>query len=184
MAESQRLAGLLLDSFFDWGNGGLYPYASDGEQLLTRSKEVYDGAMPSGNAVAALVFSRLARLTGEARWLDAARLQFSYLAGALESYPAGHSFTMLTFLEELWPSAELVCTAKTVPAELTAFLRREPRPEMSVLVKTPENQEALSTLAPFTKAYPVLNHEVRYYLCRNGACTKPTTSISELEFLL
>ena len=98
MAESQRLAGLLLDSFFDWGNGGLYPYASDGEQLLTRSKEVYDGAMPSDNAVGSLVFSRLARLTGETRWREAARLQFSYLAGAVMSYPAGHIFTMLALL--------------------------------------------------------------------------------------
>lgn len=184
LAESQRLAGLLLDVFFDQENGGLYPYSSEGEQLLTRSKEVYDGAIPSGNAVAALLFSRLARLTGEARWREAAHLQFSYMAGAVESYPAGHGFTMLTLLEELWPSAELVCTANEVPAELTDFLRREPRPEMSVLVKTPKNQEALSTLAPFTEAYPVLNHEVRYYLCRNGACTKPTASISELEFLL
>jgi len=184
LAESQRLAGLLLDFFFDRENGGLYPYSSDGEQLLTRSKEVYDGAMPSGNAVAALVFSRLARLTGKVRWQEAARLQFSYLAGVVESYPAGYSFTMLTLLEELWPSAELVCTANEVPAELITFLRQKPRPEMSVLVKTPENQEALSTLAPFTEAYPVLNHEVRYYLCRNGACTKPTASISELEFLL
>lgn len=184
LVESQRLAGLLLEFFFDRENGGLYPYASDGEQLLTRSKEVYDGAMPSGNAVAALVFSRLARLTGEMRWREAFRLQLSYLAGAVEAYPAGHSFTMLTLLEELWPSAELVCTAREVPAELIAFLRREPRPEMSVLVKTSENQAALSTLAPFTEAYPVLSHETRYYLCQNGACTKPTDNISELESLL
>ena len=43
--------------------GGFYPYASDGEQLLTRTKEAYDGAMPSGNSAAALVLSRLSRLT-------------------------------------------------------------------------------------------------------------------------
>ena len=181
LAESQRMAGLLLDFFFDKEHGGLYPYASDGEQLLTRSKEVYDGAMPSGNAVAALVFSRLARLTGETRWRETARLQFSYLAGAVKSYPTGHSFTMLTLLEELWPSAELICTANEVPAELTVFLRREPRSEMSVLVKTPENQEVLSTIAPFTQSYPISNHEARYYLCRNGACTQPTANLSELE---
>lgn len=181
LAESQRMAGLLLDFFFDKEHGGLYPYASDGEQLLTRSKEVYDGAMPSGNAVAALVFSRLARLTGETRWRETARLQFSYLAGAVKSYPTGHSFTMLTLLEELWPSAELICTASEVPAELTVFLRREPRSEMSVLVKTPENQEVLSTIAPFTQSYPISNHEARYYLCRNGACTQPTANLSELE---
>ena len=182
LSNAQRLAGLLLDFFFDHEHGGLYPYAIDGEQLLTRSKEVYDGAMPSGNAVAALVFSRLARLTGEARWQEAAQLQFSYLATAVESYPAGHSFTMLALLEELWPSAELVCTCKEIPAELTVCLRQEARPELSVLVKTPENQEALAALAPFTAEYPVGDDGARYYLCKNGTCTRPVDSISELKW--
>lgn len=184
LEKSQHLAGLLLDHFFDREHGGLYPYASDGEQLLTRSKEVYDGAMPSGNAVAALVFSRLARLTGETKWREATRLQLSYLSAAVEAYPVGHSFTMLTLLEELWPSMELVCTADRVPAELTAFLRRNPHPEMSVLVKTPENQDRLSALAPFTQAYPVSSHETLYYLCQNGACSQPVSNISELESLI
>ena len=79
------LADCLLELFFDREHGGFYPYASDGEQLLTRTKEAYDGAMPSGNAMAALVLSRLARITGEGRWREAAELQLSWLAGAAPS---------------------------------------------------------------------------------------------------
>ena len=66
LARAVGLADQLLELFFDRERGGFYPYASDGEQLLTRTKEAYDGAMPSGNSAAALVLSRLARLTGEA----------------------------------------------------------------------------------------------------------------------
>ena len=108
LAEAQRLTECMLTHFFDEENGGFYPYASDGEQLITRTKETYDGAMPSGNSVAALVLSRLARLTGNGRIRTAADLQLSYLAGASREYPAGYGFAMLAFLEELWPSAELV----------------------------------------------------------------------------
>ena len=89
---------------------------------------------------------------------------------------------MLALLEELWPSAELVCTAKEVPEELPAILRQEARPELSVLVKTPDNQEALAAVAPFTAAYPIPNHGARYYLCQNGACSKPENSISNLKW--
>ena len=128
LARSTELADHLLEFFFDWERGGFYPYALDGEQLLTRTKEAYDGAMPSGNSVAALVLSRLVRLTGETRWRKAADLQLSWLAGAARDYPAGHSFTMLTFLEELWPSAELVVTAQETPDELQAFLRETSHP--------------------------------------------------------
>ena len=49
-------------------HGGFYFYASDAEQLLTRPKEFYDGALPSGNAVATLVLVRLAALTNEPDW--------------------------------------------------------------------------------------------------------------------
>ena len=181
LAEAQRLTDLLLEFFFDDEHGGFYPYASDGEQLLTRTKEVYDGAMPSGNAVAALVLSRLSRLTGDSRLQEASEKQFSYLAGAVAQYPAGHSFSMLAMLETLWPTAELVCTGEAVPSALLDLLRKQTHPGLTILVKTPDNQDALSTLAPFTEVYPIPTEETRYYLCRNGACAAPVADISKLK---
>ena len=37
--------------FWDSANGGFFFTPDDGEKLLTRSKEFYDGAIPSGNSV-------------------------------------------------------------------------------------------------------------------------------------
>ena len=184
LEEAIRLAGLLLELFFDEERGGFYPYAGDGEQLITRSKETYDGAMPSGNAVAALVLSRLARLTGEPHWRQAAELQLQYLAGAIRDYPAGHSFALLTLLEELWPSAELVCAAEELPEELSTFLREKSRPGLTVLVKTVKNQERLAALALFSAEYPIPPSGVRYYLCQGGACKNPVRTIEELRNLM
>lgn len=184
LARAAELTGCLLEFFFDWEHGGFYPYASDGEQLLTRTKEAYDGAMPSGNSMAALVLSWLARLTGETHWREAAELQLSWLAGAARGYPAGHSFAMLAFLEELWPTMELVVAAQGTPEELQTFLRENPRPELTVLVKTRSSAGMLAAVAPFIRDYPVPEHGARYYLCRNGICTQPVGSISELETLL
>lgn len=184
LTRAESLADRLLDRFFDGEHGGFYPYASDGEQLLTRTKEAYDGAMPSGNSVAALVLSRLARLTGEARWREAADLQLRWLTGAAESYPAGHGFATLAFLEELWPTAELVVTAREMPEELQAVLREISHPGLTVLVKTPTGADALTAAAPFTEDYPIPERGARYYLCRGGACARPVDTISELEALL
>lgn len=183
LARAAELTGQLLERFFDWEHGGFYPYASDGEQLLTRIKETYNGAMPSGNSMAALVLSRLARLTGEGQWREAADRQLRWLAGAAGDYPAGHSFAMLAVLEELWPSAELVAAAREIPEELRAFLRKTIHPELATLVKTPEDADSLAVVAPFTKDYPIPEQGVRYYLCRNGACAQPMDRISELETL-
>ena len=183
LARAAELAEGLLKLFFDWERGGFYPYASNGEQLLTRTKEAYDGAMPSGNSVAALVLSRLARLTGAERWREAAKLQLSWLAGAAGDYPAGHSFAMLAFEEELRPTMELVVTAQGVPEELQAFLRGNPRRSLTVLVKTPDSAGMLAALAPFVKDYPIPERGARYYLCQNGTCVRPVESVTALSAL-
>ena len=56
----------MLAHFWDKQNDGLYMTADDSEKLLIRSKPIYDGAIPSGNSVAAMNLLRLAdiRRTG------------------------------------------------------------------------------------------------------------------------
>ena len=180
LENALRLAGQLAELFLDQTNGGCYPYAADDEQLITRTKEAYDGAMPSGNSVAALVFSRLARLTGDVYWKRMAELQAGWLAGAASETPMGHGFTMLALLEELWPTAELVCAAEKIPAELTDYLRRTGVPGLTVLVKTPDNAQRLSALAAFTRDYPIPQQGARYYFCQKGVCAAPVDQIAEL----
>ena len=89
----------------------------------------------------------------------------------------------MALLEELWPTAELVCTAQEEPQELLALLAREAPPGLTVLLKTPESQDVLAKLAPFTQPYPIPDQGARYYLCRNGACAQPVDSIEQLQLL-
>lgn len=178
------VAGRMLELFFDADQGGFYPYAFDAEQLITRKKGSYGGAMPSGNAAAALVLSRLARLTGETRWQTAADRQMAWLAGAMAEHPAGDGLGLLALMEELWPSAELVCTASRPPESLLRFLRQTPRDRWTVLLKTPVNAARLAAAAPFTAGYPILAAGSRYYLCRGKTCAEPVETIEDLEKLL
>lgn len=171
------LGDQLLVEFFDAERGGFYPYSERGEQLLTRTKDLEDGAMPSGNGMAALVLSRLGRLTGEARFIEAEERQLRYLAGAIERYPGACCVSLLAMLEYLEPTEELVVCAPKLPIVLTEYLRAEPRQNLTVLLKTPETAKALSTLAPFTTAYPIPETDAMYYRCRNGACERPTTEL-------
>ena len=62
-----RLQEDLTKHFWDKENGGYYFTPDDGEDLIVREKESYDGAIPSGNSVAMLNMVRLSRLTGKCR---------------------------------------------------------------------------------------------------------------------
>ncbi|NLL45275.1 MAG: thioredoxin domain-containing protein [Clostridiales bacterium] len=169
--------------FEDPENGGYYMYASDSEQLISRPKEVYDGAMPSGNSAAALVLNRLALLTGDGKLNEAADRQLRFISGSVGGYPTGHGFALLALTSSLYQSSELICASsgRDAPEELIEFLRKRSYPNLTTLVKTAENEPILSEILPFSAEYPIPENGSLYYLCRNRSCSSPTESIKELE---
>ncbi len=68
--EARATADTMLDWFFDPGLGGLYTTAEDGEQLISRQKDIADNSTPSANSSAAIALLRLAALTGELRYAN------------------------------------------------------------------------------------------------------------------
>ncbi len=167
---------------FEDSQGGYFMTAADSEQLIARPKETYDGAIPSGNSVAAMVLQRLAALTGETKWQDAAQRQMSFLAASIGEYPASSCFGVLAMMDALYPHRELVCTVKDgLPDELLQYLKENPAEDIQVLLKTESNAEALAQCAPFTQDYPIPKTGAMYYLCENGACKAPVKSFLELS---
>ncbi|NMB27539.1 MAG: thioredoxin domain-containing protein, partial [Tissierellia bacterium] len=60
---SKKLNDNMLEMFWDEKNGGLFYYSNISEQLILKSKDIYDGAIPSGNSIAALNLIKLYEIT-------------------------------------------------------------------------------------------------------------------------
>ena len=175
-----RRAGQMLRFFEDENAGGYFINAWDAAQLIARPKEMYDGAMPSGNSVAAMALQKLAALTGEVKWQGAAERQLRYCAREAYEYPAGCSFALLAMAEAIYPHRDLVCAVSgDISEELMEQFEKLPVYGMEILVKTRENADALAECAPFTAKYPLPKEGVMYYLCENGVCQAP---VRELNF--
>lgn len=183
LRRAAQIAEQILELFSSAEQGGLYLTADDSEQLISRPKEVYDGAIPSGNSVAGEVFVRLAALTGEERWRQAGERQIRFLAGWVKEYPAGYGMSLIALSSVLYPSQELVCTAQGEEAfgEVRDFLRRHSLPNLTVLLKCLKNERELAAVAPFTAEYPLPQEGVRYYLCQNGACAAPVQELDAVK---
>lgn len=178
-----QISRFMVNLFGDEEGGGLYFYASDAEKLLTRPKEVYDGALPSGNSMAAYIFIQLEHLTGETVWAEQSSQQLKFLAGRIRDYPAGYSFSLLSMLEELYAYRDLVCTAQSMEEiePLKEKLRESWCGNLAALVKTNGNKERIVTIAPFTTDYLIKEDGALYYLCQDGACMPPTDDLEKLE---
>lgn len=177
IASAQALAGQLLEDFAD-EKGGFFRTSRGAEKLFIRPKEVYDGALPSGNSAAALLFEELFRLTGKELWREAAEKQLGYICSACARVPAGCAFGYLAMLRYVYGGRELVCVLPSgeLPESFKAVLGRY-APELTVLVKDPENGELLSQLAPFTADMQPQKGKAACYICQNGACSLPVTEL-------
>jgi uncharacterized protein YyaL (SSP411 family) len=98
-----QLGDVLLGKFEDTQDGGFFFTAHDHETLIHRPKPGHDNATPSGNGVAAFALNRLAYLTGEMRFRDAAERTLALYAPQIARHPAGFGSLIATLEETLVP---------------------------------------------------------------------------------
>jgi uncharacterized protein YyaL (SSP411 family) len=183
-----RLQEDLTKHFWDKENGGYYFTPDDGEDLIVREKESYDGAIPSGNSVAMLNLVRLSRLTGSAE-LERQAVDISRaLESSVGRVPVGHTHFMMALGFLLYPAYEIVVAgrAKANDTELMLrALREHFLPNAVVLLCSPEDESSdIASIAPFTKDLKPVNNKATAYVCTNFACHSPTTDVDKMLRLL
>jgi uncharacterized protein YyaL (SSP411 family) len=176
------------ERFWDEDGGGYFFTADDAEQLLVRQKEVYDGAMPSGNSVATANLVRLARLTGRSDFDQQADALARAFADQLNSAPSAHTHLISAVQLARAPSLEIVIAgeAGTEDTErLLEVVRELYLPQAVILlVSDGEDGQRVRKLAPFTESYSSVDDKPAAYVCRNYACKLPTSEPEELAQLL
>ncbi|WP_274365274.1 thioredoxin domain-containing protein [Paenibacillus thermotolerans] len=168
--------------FWDDAEGGFFFAGEDAEQLFTRLKEVYDGALPSGNSAMAYNLLRLSRLTGDTSFADYADRTFRAFAGAVQRYPSGHAL-MLTALSFAYGRPMEIVIAGEKAANDTAELIREVHrrflPNAVVALHTQE-EDAADVLPPILDK-TMKNGQATVYVCENYACQSPVNGMEALR---
>ncbi len=179
-AAARELADALLTRFADEANGGFFFTASDHERLITRRKDLEDAPIPAGGSSAAFGLLRLAALTGESRYEDAALGQLRLLHEIAVRHPTafGHLLQALDF--QLGPVREvaLVGPADDV-AQLAATVRSQLRPRL-VLAGGPHAADE----PPLLIGREPIDGRAAAYVCERFACQRPVTDPHELAALL
>jgi hypothetical protein len=181
LSLTRQAIGLLWDET----DGGFF-FAAQNPELPARKKEIYDGAVPSGNSVMLMNLLRLARLTGGRDFEEKA----SKLVEAFSAQVGGHPRMHTEFLQglgfALGPAREVVVVGKRGgrdTAKLLEALREAYLPETVAVFKPtdePGTAGALELIAPFTKDMREIDGRAAAYVCTGGACLRPVAAASEL----
>ena len=96
LAKAEQFCNETLKLFSDKKYGGFYLSKSDDTELFMNPKEIYDGAIPSGNSVMAYNFVRLYQLTENEKYRELAENQLAFLSSQVGDYPAGHCMFLIS----------------------------------------------------------------------------------------
>lgn len=95
LQECITLCRELLDNFRDPAGGSLFLNRETTEPLPGRPREYYDGALPSANSVAAYIFFRLAKITGDDSWRETGLGILEANGVALSDHPSAYTMALL-----------------------------------------------------------------------------------------
>ena len=187
LERALELNQAMIDLFHDSDQGGFYFSGKENENLITRSKDIYDGAQPSGNGVAALNLLRLARLTGRSDLEEKADQTVQAFLGQVARYPMGHTHFLMALDFALGPGLEIVVSGDPDQEDTRAMIRKIHQSFMPNRVLTvkgkPEETNRLVNLAPYTADMPFQDRPV-VYICQNFACRAPISTLDELDAAL
>ena len=176
------LTEAMIDLFFDEKNAGFFLYGKDSEKLIARPKELFDGAIPSGNSVAAYNLIRLARITGKSLFEEISKDVLDYIAGSIISEEINHSFFLIASSFALNKTKELICVIKdeSEKEKIKDTLSDMQAFNLTVIIKNEENSSELEELIPYTKDYTLKDNKATYYLCEGNSFFTPTNNLNEI----
>lgn len=161
---AEALCRRTAEDFFDREKGGFFLTPKDGEPLLLRPKESYDGAQPSGNSLMAENLLRLSVLRPAGEWEPLLEKQLDWQGARAKLDPSGHAMYLTVLSDRLAP-----------PPQVTVSVRD--RAELRDLPLRLPTEVPLRVIEPPTEEYPLRNGKATYYVCRENVCLPGTNEL-------
>ncbi|TCS96873.1 hypothetical protein EDD58_101518 [Hazenella coriacea] len=185
VSQAVNLTNEMLQLFGDQEHGGLFFYGKDGEQLLARPKEIYDGAIPSGNSVAAYNLIRLGKLTSDETLLKEADQQLSAFVQSVGASPISYSFFLIAMQFALYPSKEIVISGPPTHVQTKKMIMTTHHAYLpdAVLALQPvgEASNKMKFWVPQQVDAADDQQESTVYICENYACQSPINDVEQLK---
>jgi uncharacterized protein YyaL (SSP411 family) len=178
----------MIEFFWDEKEGGFFYSGKGNETLIAQTKEVYDGALPSGNSVAASTMLRLSRMTGNVDLEKKVDRMVQTFASQISAYPLNSTYFLQALDFALGPAQEIVIKGDKKDQTTQAMImvvQKSFLPHKVVLLQSEGFEgERLAKLSSFITPMITCNPKPTVYVCEQFSCKKPITEVEELESFL
>jgi uncharacterized protein YyaL (SSP411 family) len=163
----------VLEHFWDQEEGYFFYTGKEQTDVIIRKKELYDGAVPSGNAVMTGNLVYLGKAFDDNEYTGMAERLLKSMAQTVSRYPASFAVWAGHILQQVTGTAEIAIVGTEAPEKLKELLRAYIPWKILQSDTTPD------------EAFPLLRQRgsrdrTLLYLCQNYVCREPVTSVSSL----
>ncbi|MEN3333798.1 MAG: uncharacterized protein V7641_3163 [Blastocatellia bacterium] len=179
---ARDLADTMIAQFWDAKNGGFFFTSEDHEELITRIKDYFDNAIPSGNSVAAQVFLKLHLLTMESDYQKFAAILLRTLQQAMTRYPSAFGYLLGALDLYLSEAKEVALIGDADSHEVRLFIEEiysRFLPNKVVAGCEPNDPQAIEAIKLLADR-AMIDGKATAYVCRNYTCLAPATTPQEL----
>jgi uncharacterized protein YyaL (SSP411 family) len=188
LEEAINLNQTMIDLFWDESYGGLFYSGKDNEVLIKQSKEIYDGAIPSSNSVAALNLVRLGHITGDRDLVDRAGQLTGTFAKRIKAYPSAYTQFLAALDFMIGPSHEIVIVESQngkSSQSIVEAIHRQFAPNKVLLLRPADRQkDRIAALAPFIKELGPQGDRPAVHICEHQSCQQTVTQADQIEVAL
>ncbi len=184
LKKAIELTNKMIELFWDENNGGFF--LSENEDVLFKQKEIYDGAIPSGNSVALLVLIKLSKITGRSDLNELTYKLVETFSGTVSKHPSAYTFFLSAFDFLIGPSFEIIIVGKSSDdiSKIQKLLNSKFIPNKILLYKPTDREDEINLIAPFLTHYKEIDGKTTIYICTNYECKQPVTSVEEMMRLI
>ncbi|HEX7904362.1 MAG TPA: thioredoxin domain-containing protein [Chitinophagaceae bacterium] len=176
LEKANAITSFVVDNFSEEDTGFFFYTKKDQADIIVRKKEVYDGAVPSGNAVMAYNLHQLSILSAQPEFKKLALNMTSSLGNAVIKYPGSFGIWASLILEMATGTREIAITGLNYQPILKEVLAAYIPQRVLMAANKPANL-ALLHEKPIEK-------ETNIWLCQNYSCQKPVQSVQQLITLI
>jgi uncharacterized protein len=179
--QARELADTMIAQFWDEQEGGFYFTSSDHEELITRTKDYFDSATPSGNSVAAAVLLKLGLLTQKHEYTNHALTILRAMRPAMGRYPSAFGYLLSALDFYLSEPKEIAIVGRLDSHEVRSLVEEiysRYIPNKIVAACEPNDERAVSEIA-LLASRTAIDGQATAYVCRNYTCLEPATTVEQ-----
>lgn len=189
LEAADQLAGRMVTDFWDEENGGFFYTSASHENLLARTKPLYDGAVPSGNSTATLVLLRLSGLLGDVGYGQKAKEVLASARDLMLAQPRGYVNLLCAADFFLYPTREIAIAGKRRSGDTQRLLevihgRFIPNKVLALVEPGAPGSAAVEDRIPLLRHKGMISGKATIYVCRNHNCKLPMTDEAALVKVL